>query len=214
MSADWTAVLLFAGATSITPGPNNAMLLASGARFGFRATVPHLVGISLGLGGLIILCGVGVGAVVMASPAASLALRILGSAYLLHLAWGLRRGLLVRSGGAERPMGVPAAALFQVANPKAWMMALSAVGTLMPDLGSWWLSLAVLTLIFMAVNLPCMALWALAGTAMQRWMEVPAVRRGATVLIILSLLLVAIHPWCSTVAYRLPISAETEGPTP
>src|SRR5690606_24037030 len=112
----------FAFASSITPGPNNLMLSASGIAFGWRRTLPHLVGVFLGFLALLVVCGSGVGALVGALPGAALALKAIGSIYLLYLAWSMRTAL-----GADpaarpaRPLTLTEAVLFQFVNPKAWI---------------------------------------------------------------------------------------------
>src|SRR6056297_1783710 len=82
-----TALLAFAFVTVITPGPNNLMLMASGANFGFRRTVPHMMGICLGFPAMVLLVGLGVMQVFDAWPASYTILKALSIAYLLYLAW-------------------------------------------------------------------------------------------------------------------------------
>ena len=127
-SSTLSACALFALATSITPGPNNTMLLASGVNFGFRRTVPHLLGVSGGLGLILLPASAGLQTLVALHPAVHEVLRWLGSAYLLWLAWGLahtQASSIQTSGAAARPMGFWAAAAFQWVNPKVWVMAVS-----------------------------------------------------------------------------------------
>ncbi len=96
----------FAIAAAITPGPNNFMMAASGVAFGWRRTLPHLLGIPLGFSALLVISGFGVGTLIATVPAAAMTLRLLGSAYLLYLAW-LMRGAFLQTSGARagsRPM--------------------------------------------------------------------------------------------------------------
>jgi threonine/homoserine/homoserine lactone efflux protein len=122
----------FALVGSITPGPNNSLLLASGSRFGFRRTAPHVAGTALGMGVLVFAVTGGVGVLLLAVPGMDLALKVVGSAYLLYLA-----SRILRSRGAgrtvvARPLGLLGAVGFQFANPKGWLFALAAAGTFLP----------------------------------------------------------------------------------
>jgi len=124
----FTALVIFAFVTGITPGPNNLMLMASGANFGFRRTVPHMLGIGLGFPSMLFLVGVGVMQVFdLWSPAYTI-LRVLSLAYLLYLAWKIANAAppeATQAGG--RPLTFLQSAAFQWVNPKAWSMALSAI---------------------------------------------------------------------------------------
>jgi threonine/homoserine/homoserine lactone efflux protein len=122
----------FALVGSITPGPNNSLLLASGSRFGFRRTVRHVAGTAVGMGALVFAVAGGVGVVVLAVPGVDLALKAVGSAYLLYLA--ARIATSRGAGGAvvARPLGLLGAVGFQFANPKGWLFALAAAGTFLP----------------------------------------------------------------------------------
>jgi len=132
MSLDaFLALLLYAFVTSITPGPNNFMLLASGVNFGIIRTIPHMLGISIGFLVLLLAVGFGLGAVLTAFPALHTGLKIAGGAYLLYLAWkiAMSRSLTGKGETNARPMRFIDAAAFQWVNPKAWVMAVGAVST-------------------------------------------------------------------------------------
>jgi hypothetical protein len=117
---------LFAFVASITPGPNNIMLTSSGLVFGFARTIPHMLGVTVGFGVVLALCAAGIGSVIVAVPAIHLGLKILGSGYLLYLAWQLRKMAFKQDGDASaKPMSFIGAAAFQFANPKAWVMAIT-----------------------------------------------------------------------------------------
>lgn len=177
--ATWLAVIAFATVTSITPGPNNMMLLASGVNHGFRASWPHMLGISLGFTVLLLSTALGLGALMQQWPLLSLVLKALGAAYLSWMAWRLWQSDAPRgaeTGSAAGPMGFWAAAAFQWVNPKAWMMALAAVAGFLAPGSGWWLGL-LLALLFGLVNLPCIALWTYAGARLSRQLADPARRR-------------------------------------
>ncbi|MCZ0813788.1 MAG: LysE family translocator [Pseudomonadota bacterium] len=124
----FSALVAFAFVTVITPGPNNLMLMVSGANFGFRRSVPHMLGIGLGFPAMVALVGVGVMQVFDLWPASYAILRVLSVVYLLYLAWKIANAAPpseVQAGG--RPLTFLQSAAFQWVNPKAWSMALSAI---------------------------------------------------------------------------------------
>jgi threonine/homoserine/homoserine lactone efflux protein len=170
------ALVLFAFVTSVTPGPNNMMLLASGVNYGFRRTIPHMLGISLGFGGMIVAVGLGIGQIFTRYPLTYLALKIISIIYLLWLAWKIATSSPLASKGAEavgKPMTFLGACAFQWINPKAWTMALGAISayTVTADYTK---SLLLVGVIFTLVNLPTVSLWTLFGTVLRRWLTDPA----------------------------------------
>lgn len=162
-----SSLALYAFITSITPGPNNLMLASSGLTFGFQRTVPHMLGISFGCAALIAACGLGLGALFAAAPWLQSALTVAGAGYLLFLAWKLwRAGEMKEIEGAD-PVGFWGAAAFQFVNPKALIMAITAVSAFTPPGADYARNLAIVGLVFSAVNLPCIAIWALFGAGMR-----------------------------------------------
>lgn len=174
MSADTLfALVLFAFATSITPGPNNMMLFASGVNFGFRLTVPHMLGIGAGFLSLLIGVGMGLGAVLHAYPPAFIALKVAGGLYLLWIAWKIGSSRSMGEGEAKaRPMTFLGAAAFQWVNPKAWVMAVTAMAVY-PNPEQYALTVAIVALVFAAVNVPSVSTWAGFGSALREWLSVP-----------------------------------------
>lgn len=174
MSADTLfALVLFAFATSITPGPNNMMLFASGVNFGFRRTVPHMLGIGAGFLSLLIGVGMGLGAVLHAYPPAFIALKVAGGLYLLWIAWKIGSSRSMGDGEAKaRPMTFLGAAAFQWVNPKAWVMAVTAMAVY-PNPEHYALTVAIVALVFAAVNVPSVSTWAGFGSALREWLSVP-----------------------------------------
>jgi threonine/homoserine/homoserine lactone efflux protein len=127
----------FAFVTSITPGPNNLMLAASGVGFGLRRTLPLLLGVCVGFALLLVMCGFGIGAVVVQWPAAMPLLKAAGTAYLVLLAWKLRASLTTAGRSNDQgPVSFIAGAAFQFVNPKAWLMGITAAAVFLPGLGS------------------------------------------------------------------------------
>ena len=157
----------FAFVTSITPGPNNLMLMASGANFGFRRTVPHMLGIGLGFTAMVVLVGLGLAGLFDRWPVLRLVLTVVSVAYMLWLAWKIATA--AGPGGARagaRPLSFLQAASFQWVNPKAWAMALTA--TTVYALPGDGLSVLLVGLVFGAVNLPSVSVWTLLGQAVAR----------------------------------------------
>ena len=162
------ALISFALVTSITPGPNNLMLMASGANFGFRRTVPHLLGVSLGHALMVFLVGLGIASLFHAYPPAKIVLKVVSVAYMLWLAWKIAHSSAPGEGRARaRPMTFLQAAAFQWVNPKAWAMALGAV-TAYATGGL--ASVFTVCVVFACVNLPSVSIWALAGQQMRNWL--------------------------------------------
>jgi threonine/homoserine/homoserine lactone efflux protein len=166
------ALLGFAFVTSVTPGPNNMMLLASGVNFGFRRTGPHMLGISLGHALMVFLVGLGLAGVFAAVPQAMLALKVVSVGYMLWLAWKIAHASAPKPGQAG---GVPftflQAAAFQWVNPKAWAMALGAVANYTG--GGGMAAVGVVAVVFAGVNLPSVAVWAAAGEGLRSWLADP-----------------------------------------
>jgi threonine/homoserine/homoserine lactone efflux protein len=152
---------------AITPGPNNVMLTASGANFGFRRTVPHLLGIATGHAIQMIAVSAGLGALFATWPALQTLLQWVGAAYLVYLGWKLIRSGEVREGHAPQPVTFLQAAAFQFVNPKAWVMSLSGAAIFLPEgMGLLAATLAILS-VMVIVNLPCITVWAVFGSALR-----------------------------------------------
>lgn len=167
------SLLLFAFTTSVTPGPNNMMLLASGVNFGFRRSIPHMCGIGVGFFLLLLCIGFGLGAVLTAFPPIFIALKIAGGLYLLWIAWKIAtsRSLGEGKAGAE-PMSFRAAAAFQWVNPKAWVMAVSAVAAY-TNPQNYTLTVGIVGAVFALVNVPSVSVWAGFGSVLREWLSHP-----------------------------------------
>jgi threonine/homoserine/homoserine lactone efflux protein len=154
-----------------TPGPNNVLLWASGATFGFRRTLPHVLGTALGIGAVTLAVAAGVGLLVTSIPGLTFLMKLVGSAYLLLLAYRIAKGGSTDGMTVAHPMSIVEASAFQALNPKGWIFAFGAVTTFRPDeIPAIAGSLAVAATM-MVVILPCAAAWAVAGGAMSRLMS-------------------------------------------
>jgi len=190
-----TALILFAFAASITPGPNNIMLLASGANFGLRRTVPHMLGISLGHALMTSLVGLGLIGLFEMLPWVRPTLMAGCAVYLVYLAWKIANAAPppeAEDVAKGRPLTFLQAAAFQWVNPKAWYMAIYAQTNFAPDagiLGVTWAGALAVALVFAATNLPSVTVWAWGGTQLRRWLDGPGRLRAFN--ITMALLLVA-----------------------
>jgi threonine/homoserine/homoserine lactone efflux protein len=162
------ALVGFSFVSSVTPGPNNVLLWASGAAFGFRRTIRHVFGTAVGIGAMALAVAAGLGALITTIPGLAVAMKVAGTGYLLYLAYQIARSRRLEADVAARPLGVFAAATFQLVNPKAWVFAIGAITTFRPaDLPVDAASMLV-ALTMMAVIIPTAALWAAAGGALNR----------------------------------------------
>jgi len=159
----WLALVAFSVISTGSPGPNNVLLWASGAAFGFRRTLPHVIGTALGIGVLALTAAAGLAAIVSALPAVAVLMKIAASAYLLLLAWQVAGARALERGELARPMSLLQAAAFQAINPKGWIFALGAIAAFRPaDLPVVPGSLLVAGTMT-AIVIPTAALWAGAG---------------------------------------------------
>lgn len=160
----------------VTPGPNNLMLLASGANFGFRRSLPHILGITFGCQVLLVAVAFGLGGVFVIWPQSLLVLRVLCVFILIYLAWLLVRP--VRSSTVDpekqpRPLTFLEAALFQWVNPKAWMMIIAVVTTYTQP-GNMAYSLLIIASLFVVLGIPMISTWNLFGVSLQNWLSQPS----------------------------------------
>jgi threonine/homoserine/homoserine lactone efflux protein len=164
------ALAAFAFVTTVTPGPNNLMLLASGANFGFKKTLPHMVGIVVGLSALTLVVGGGLMALFEAYPILNTWLSILSAAYLLWLAWKIATAApLKENDGKGKPMTLLQAAAFQWVNPKAWAMGLSAITLYAPNKTLF--SVLIVASVFAVVSFPAISVWAWLGIVVRQWLN-------------------------------------------
>jgi threonine/homoserine/homoserine lactone efflux protein len=172
------ALLLFAFVSSITPGPNNMMLLSSGLTFGFRRTTPHMLGVALGHPAMVLAIGFGLGEVFERLPSAYTVLKIAGAAYMLYLAWRIATsGEVKAKDGSARPLSFLQAALFQWVNPKGVVMAVTVVSLYtVPE--NYTVTLIIAAGAFLLTNLVAVTTWTAFGSALQRFLSDPVwVRR-------------------------------------
>lgn len=168
------AFCTFALIASITPGPNNMMIMASGLNHGFMRSLPHLAGICCGFVFMVFATGVGMHAVFDAVPQLQVVLKYVGAAWMVWLAWKLANAAPMGKDGksSSKPMSFIGAAAFQWVNPKAWVMAVGAVTSYLPH-GFALKDVLLLALVFGAIGVPCVGIWASFGVGMQRVLQQP-----------------------------------------
>ena len=168
MSAEiLTALAIFAFVSSITPGPNNLMLMNSGANYGFNRTLPHALGVGIGFTVMVALVGLGIMQLFDIFPISYQILKVLSIVYLLYLAGkiAMSNSSIETDNSNAKPFTFVQAAMFQWVNPKAWTMALTAISVYAPtkSLGA----VLFVSLVFGLVNFPCISGWVVLGQKMQ-----------------------------------------------
>lgn len=178
----------FAAVTCFTPGPNNAMLMASGLNFGIERTIPHVLGVALGFAFMVLAVALGIGRILAAWPEIYLGLRIVAVAYLLWLAWGIATAGSIEDAASPgaRPLTFIEAAAFQWVNPKGWIMAVSA-STTYAAAASTLTSGAIMSAVFGVLGFASSVLWAGGGAAMRGFLANPSLRRAINIALAVAL---------------------------
>ena len=161
------ALLSYMAVMSVTPGPNNLMLAASGVNFGFRRSLPHLLGVSIGNGVQVLIVGLMLGWVMAMLAGWRLWLTLAGCSYLLWLSWQVWRAGAPEARKSVKPMRFIAAVAFQWVNPKAWVMVINTVLLFLPvqaNVGQ----VLLLAISCALINFPCISLWAALGDGLRQ----------------------------------------------
>lgn len=192
---DWyLSVLLFAASSSITPGPNNIMLMSSGLNFGVRQTIPHLLGILVGFPLLIVAVAVGFSALFTVFPQLHKLIQIVGVIYLLYFAWMIATSETSDfSASNKKALTFLQALAFQWFNPKAWIMATGAIAAYTSADSDFALQVVYIVMAFCLVAIPCMVVWLLFGSFLSRYLRRTSYRKVFNVTMA-GLLLISILP--------------------
>lgn len=183
-------LLAFAFSSTITPGPNNVMIMTSGMNYGTRQSIPHFLGICLGFPLMVLFVGLGLGAVFDLFPVLHDIIKVLGVAYLLYLAWLIAKSAPADlNGGKSRPLTFIQSALFQWVNPKAWIMATGAVATYTTVSGDVFLQVIVIALAFLVAAIPCVGVWLFFGVRLKKVLQQPSYQRAFNITMALLLVL-------------------------
>ncbi|ALO34778.1 lysine transporter LysE [Colwellia sp. MT41] len=168
------AILLFAVSTSITPGPNNIMIMASGLNHGVKSSLPHLLGICFGFPVMVILVGLGIGVFFEMYPLFHEIIKIFGVIYLLYLSWLIALSSPTSlDGKLSKPFSFVQAALFQWVNPKAWVMAVGAVSAYTSLSTDVFNQVIYIALAFFVVSFPCVGVWLVFGSGLKKYLKSP-----------------------------------------
>ena len=180
MAVDVAAFSVFAVVATVTPGPNNIMLASSGAAFGFRRSMPHMLGIAFGFPLMVALVALGLAPLLSAAPAIHQVMQVVGAVFLLYLAWRIfqaRRATLALDKVGTQPLTFLQAAAFQWINPKGWQMALAAVTTYaVPLPGSQITDALTLALVFFAAAWVGVTPWVWVGMKIEGFLTTQARR--------------------------------------
>ncbi len=172
---------------AITPGPNNVMLTASGASFGFRRTLPHMFGVAGGHAAQTVAVCAGLGALFIRWPALQTILQWVGAGYLVYMGYKLLGNGEVKEGKTVRPVSFLEGALFQLVNPKAWVMSLTTAALFLPRELGLFAGCAYVVGMMAVVNLPCITVWALFGSSLRGFLTQPRRRLAFNVAMALAL---------------------------
>lgn len=173
------AVVLFAISSSVTPGPNNIMVMSAGANFGIRRSLPLLAGICVGFAIMLLLVGLGFGQLFTLFPDLHLIIKCVGTLYLLYLAWLIARSSDELAGAPQaKPLGFLKGALFQWVNAKAWVVATGAIAAFTSAGVGFYQQNLTIALTFFVVSFPSVGTWLLFGTLLKRWLTSPRARRN------------------------------------
>jgi threonine/homoserine/homoserine lactone efflux protein len=189
------ALVGFSFVSSVTPGPNNILLWASGAAFGLRRTIRHVIGTALGVGSMALAVAGGLGILVTTIPEVGFAMKLAGSAYLLYLGYRIAGARALERGDVSRPLGVVQAAAFQAINPKAWIFAVGAVTTFRPAGLPILAGSALVAVTMMVVVIPTAALWAASGGVLARFIADERAHRFVSVGLAAPLAATVVYVW-------------------
>jgi threonine/homoserine/homoserine lactone efflux protein len=184
---------MFAMVSTITPGPNNIMIMSSGLNYGIRRSLPHWFGIFLGFPIMTLAVGLGLGQAFVQWPWLHSVIKVLGISYLLFLAYKIAMTKTQsHQSKNSQPLTFMQAALFQWVNPKAWVMAIGALATFTTLEWSMFQQALLISLAFIMVGIPGTGLWLFAGSLLQQLLKQPAYQRAfnytMAVLLVLSLI--------------------------
>ncbi len=192
----YIAILVFAVSTTVTPGPNNIMILSSGVTYGVKRSLPHLMGICIGFPLMIVAVGLGFYSVFESFPIFHELIKIIGLSYLLYLAWKVAtasNNSLETKGKSSNPMTFIQAVLFQWINPKAWIIATGAVAAYTSQGSSILLQVILIATVFFVAAFPCVGIWLFSGSIIQKFMKDVVFQRAFNV-IMAALLVISALP--------------------
>ena len=187
------AFILFAAVMFFTPGPNNIMVMSSGLTYGFRRTLPHIAGVTIGFAFMVGAVGIGFGTIFIAFPVLQTVLKYAGAAYLVYLAVVIAMSGPPKPGETGRgPMTFWGAAMFQWVNVKGWIAVIGTI-TAYAAIASFPLNIVLQVLIFFAMGVASITTWTLFGTALRPWLTSERAVRAFNIAMAV-LLLASLYP--------------------
>jgi threonine/homoserine/homoserine lactone efflux protein len=189
----FSALATFYFTMFFTPGPNNAMLTASGMKFGFIKTLPHLIGISLGHVLQIGLTCFGLANLFLIYPEVQLYMKILCFLYLLYLGWKMIGSFSLIQKETGRPLRFYEASLFQFINPKAWSIAVTVASGFFPSDENIFIGVIFVTITAAVINLPTCSLWALFGSGLRKFINNEKAKKIIEYLLAILLILTGLY---------------------
>lgn len=166
------SILLFSVSTTVTPGPNNIMVMTSSINFGIRRTLPHFLGICFGFPTMVFAVALGLGSVFSHFPLLHQIIKIIGAIYLLYLAWKIATShSKIKNDKVPKPLSFLQAALFQWVNPKAWVMAIGAVAAYTTPQGNIYQQIIIISATFFLVSFPCVGVWMFFGSGLKYFLK-------------------------------------------
>ena len=180
---------------AVTPGPNNVVLWGIGLRYGYRAAIPYLLGIPLGVGLMILGAAAGLGALIAAVPALGIGLKVAGSVYLLYLAWQVVGIAALEEADVASAPGFGQSVAFQFVNPKAWVFVLSAVAAFRPGGIDLLVGALLMAVVVMVIIIPSAGLWAIGGDALSRFIRSPRAHRAVNLALAIVLVAMVVLIW-------------------
>ncbi len=194
----YLAIFLFAASTTITPGPNNIMIMTSGLNYGVKSSIPHLLGICFGFPAMVVMVGLGFSVVFEMYPLFHDIIKVLGVLYLLYLSWLIASSSPTSlESDKSKPFSFSQAALFQWVNPKGWIMASSAIAAYTTVGNDIFLQVLLIAFIFFLVTFPSAGIWLIFGVGLQRFLEQAKYRRifniSMALLLVISIVPVALE---------------------
>jgi threonine/homoserine/homoserine lactone efflux protein len=180
---------------AVTPGPNNVVLWGIGLRYGYRAAIPYLLGIPLGVGLMVLGAAAGLGVLIASAPALGIGLKVAGSVYLLYLAWQVAGIAAIKEADIASPPGFAQSVAFQFVNPKAWFFVLSAVAAFRPAGMDLLVGALLMALVVMVIVIPSAGLWAVGGDALSRVIRSPRANRAVNLVLAIVLVAMVVLIW-------------------
>jgi threonine/homoserine/homoserine lactone efflux protein len=167
------SITSFGLASTMTPGPNNIMLLSSGLTFGYKRTIPHALGVNFGFPVMVLCVGLGIGKLFEVFPFIYTALKVVGIGYLLWMAWHIAntKGSLDTNNTKDKPFTFLQAALFQWINPKAWVMAVTSTAAFITDHQIAYIQVMIISCIYFFCAILSTNSWAVGGVMLRRFIQ-------------------------------------------